>query len=141
MAGIAFGALFANNEIDEERCQEMREVVACGELVFHKAFDEVSDPMSSLQKLVDSGVDRVMTSGLAETASDGSVVIARLVQKAQNQIEILPAGRIGSGNARQLVDLTGCTQIHGSFSNFQSGDYLGEMESVIASLKPAQNGS
>ena len=141
IAGIAFGALTANNEIDQERCQEMREIVANGELVFHKAFDEVTDPASSLQKLIDSGMDRVMTSGLAPTAMDGAAVIGGLIQQAANRIEVLPAGRIGSGNARQLVDLTDCQQIHGSFTNFESGDYCGEIESVIGSLSGDQNGS
>lgn len=123
VAGIAFGALTGANKIDPARCQQIRELAGSAELVFHKAFDSVPDASEALEILIQTGIDRVMTSGLAATAIEGASVIAGLVKQAAGRIEILPAGRIASQNFSELLESTGCDQIHGSFSQ---GGGLGE---------------
>jgi copper homeostasis protein len=133
--GIAFGALTSDGSVDAQRCRQLRELVSEKELVFHKAFDEVADPLQALEQLVTAGIDRVMTSGLAATAEEGASTIARLVQKSQRRIEILPAGGIGSQNAGWLVSQTGCRQIHGSFRHSADGDLGREIRTVVAGLK------
>ena len=125
----------SDGSVDVERCRQLRELVREKELVFHKAFDEVSDPLQSLEQLVSAGIDRVMTSGLAATAEEGASTIARLLQQSQGRIEILPAGGIGSQNAGWLVTQTGCRQIHGSFRHSADGDLGREIRAVIACLK------
>lgn len=132
--GIAFGVLTPDGSVDVERCRQMRELVGDKELVFHKAFDEVTDPLHALEQLDSAGIDRVMTSGLAATAEAGTVTIAKLEQQS-GHVEILPAGGIGSQNAGLLVTQTGCRQIHGSFRHSADGDLEREIRSVIASLK------
>ena len=133
--GIAFGALNSTGQIDAVRCRQMRELVRTGVLVFHKAFDSVADPAAELNRLIDVGVDRVMTSGLAATALAGSAMIGELIQRSSGRIEILPAGRIGAENVAELVSQTGCRQVHGSFRNSGSGDFVEEIRTVIHRLK------
>ena len=132
--GIAFGALTPAGSVDVDRCRQMRKLIGERELVFHKAFDEVADPLEALEQLDSVGIDRVMTSGLAATAEEGIASIAQLEQRS-GRIEILPAGGISSQNAGLLVTHTGCRQIHGSFRNSTDGDLGREIRSVIASLK------
>ena len=132
--GIAFGALHANGQVDAERCRQMRELARDKELVFHKAFDEAADLMEALEVLIEAGIDRVMTSGGGVTAESGASIIAAIVQNSDNRIEILPAGGIGSINARRLVRQTGSQQIHGSFRHSESGNLGEEIRRVIDSL-------
>ncbi len=114
--GIAFGVLDAEGNVHVKRCQEMRRRSDGMELVFHRAFDVTRNWKEALDKLVDCGVDRILTSGQNETAHAGIVELAEMVHHAAGRVEILPAAGISSSNAREIVDKTGVTQIHGSFS-------------------------
>ena len=131
--GIAFGALDEQKAVDSDRCRQMRNIVGSGELVFHKAFDEVTDWQQSLERLIETGINRVMTSGLTPNALEGAETIGKLVEQAAGRIEILPAGRIGADNVLSIVNQTGCNQVHGSFS--KSGDLVDEIGQVIHCLK------
>lgn len=132
--GIAFGCLDQSGQVDVARCREMRSATGSRELVFHKAFDEVTDWKTGLDLLVQAGVNRVMTSGQEPSAIVGIRTIAQLVERAAGRIEVLPAGRIGSENAVEIVDLTGVRQIHGSFSTGRSCDITSEIRLTIDAL-------
>ncbi len=97
------------------------------EVVFHRAFDEVRDPLASLEALRRMGVRRVLTSGQAASAVEGAGLLARLI--AAGGVEVLPGAGVNAGNVAELVRRTGCTQVHGTFR----GD-AGEMRRVRAAL-------
>ena len=122
VAGIAFGCLDENQQVDSQRCKEIRDLAGSREVVFHKAFDDVADWRLGIQRLIDSGINRVMTSGQKDKAEDGLDILGELVKLAAGRIEVLPAGGINSKNATKIVNQTGCNQIHGSFTaNGRSG--------------------
>ena len=52
--GIAFGCLDENANIDIEQTKQMIEIIKeyHGEVVFHRAFDCVSDPYQSIELLI-----------------------------------------------------------------------------------------
>jgi copper homeostasis protein len=114
--GVAFGILTRDRKVDTRRCRTIvRQIIRDGRhAVFHRAFDAVADPFAALEQLIDLGVHRIMTSGGKPTAAAGSGVIERLIERAAGRIEILPAGGIRAGNARRLVERTGCDQVHSS---------------------------
>lgn len=134
VSGIAFGCLDPDGQVDLRRCREMRRLAGERELVFHKAFDDVCDWETGLDRLMEAGIDRVMTSGQASTAHDGIDTLARLVERADHRIEILPAGRIGSPNAVEIVDRTGCRQLHGSFAGNEKNEISAEIGLTIERL-------
>lgn len=138
-AGIAFGCLDSTGQIDQVRCRQIRELAAGAELVFHKAFDEVSNWSAALDTLIECGVDRVMSSGLMATAIEGAPTLSAMVKQAAGRIEILPAGRIGSENARQIVKITNCDQLHGSFSSATNRDTASEIAQTIAQFPSAES--
>ena len=82
---------------------------------FAIALDRLVDQRRSLEPLIDCGVRRVLTSGGAATALEGIDRLRELVEWARGRIEILPAAGICAANARQLIQATGCTQLHGTF--------------------------
>ncbi len=115
--GIAFGCLTAERTIDIARVKQMRELAGDRQLVFHRAFDLVEDWQTALEQLIDAGVDRVMTSGGAESVPQGLQQIRQAVEHSADRIEVIPAGGITQGNLAEILTATSCCQIHGSFSS------------------------
>ena len=116
-AGIAFGVLTTTGTIDMERSREILRLATGRQVVFHRAFDVVPDPLTALKQLIDLGVTRVLTSGQEASAHAGAANIASYVRESAGRIEILPAGGINPSNAGELLRLTGCNQVHASASN------------------------
>ncbi len=115
--GFAIGILKADGTIDEPRLRQAIAHMQDIPCVFHRAFDVTPDPYTALDTLIACGVQRVLTSGQAATAMEGSTVLQKLVARADGRIEILPGAGITPNNAGALLAATGCNQVHGSFSN------------------------
>lgn len=114
--GIAFGCLKSDGNINIEQTREIISVIKKynGEIVFHRAFDCVEDPYQSIETLIEMGVDRILTSGLKAKAMQGIELIAELQEKYGDRIEILAGSGINAGNAREMMERTGISQVHSS---------------------------
>ncbi len=114
--GIAFGCLKEDGNIDAEQTKAIIEIIKKynGEVVFHRAYDCVQDPYASMEMLIDMGVDRVLTSGLEPKAMDGKELIKDLQAKYGDRIEILAGSGMNAGNALEMMDYTGISQVHSS---------------------------
>jgi copper homeostasis protein len=110
--GVVFGILQVDGKVDVRRTKRMRQLIGKRQAVFHRAFDVTPDPLKALEQLVDLGVTRILTSGQQDTAPEGAELIAELVERAGKRIEILPGGGIRPFNVREIVDKTGCRQVH-----------------------------
>ena len=110
--GIVFGVLHPDGSVDTERSRVLIEIGGGRESVFHRAFDAVPTPERALDELIELGVSRVLTSGQLKTASEGRERIREFISHAAGRIEILPGGGIRPHNVQQLVEDTGCTQVH-----------------------------
>ncbi len=115
--GFAIGILTEEGEVDVPRLQQAVAHMQDIPCVFHRAFDVTPDPYQALETLIDCGVKRVLTSGQAPSALSGATVLQKLVTQADGRIEILPGAGITPDKVTKLVVQTGCTQVHGSFSN------------------------
>jgi copper homeostasis protein len=138
-AGFVFGALTAEKTIDGRACEKL--LSACGPVpaVFHRAFDEIADQPAALEELISLGFRRVLTSGGALTAIAGKERLRELIQQAAGRIEILPGCGVNSGNVRDLVALTRCSQVHGSFST-RSGHRVITNGHEVAAARAALRG-
>lgn len=114
--GIAFGILTEDGALDEPRCAQLISQLGAREVVFHRAFDLVPDPGGALERLIDLGVRRVLTSGQEASAYEGAAAIARYREQAAGRIEILPAGGINASTVAHVVARTGCDQVHASLT-------------------------
>jgi copper homeostasis protein len=121
--GVVIGMLKKDGTVDVDNCREL--VVAAGtmEVTFHRAFDRVSDPESSLEEIIAMGCKRILTSGLKPTAPEGSVLLMKLVQQAANRITIMPGSGIRAGNIRALALTTGAKAFHSS-ARLSKGSYM-----------------
>jgi copper homeostasis protein len=112
--GIVFGILTADGRVDGERCRCLLRQAGDRAAVFHRAFDVTPDPFEALERLIDLGFRRVLTSGQEETAYNGAPRIAELIRRCAGRIEVLPCGGINRFTVTDVVARTGCDQVHAS---------------------------
>jgi len=110
--GVVFGFLTVDGEIDQEITKEMMALARPMSVTFHRAFDVCRNPKTTLEQLIDIGVDRLLTSGHAPTAMEGQVLIKELVQQAGPYLIIMPGSGIREHNILELMELTQAREFH-----------------------------
>jgi copper homeostasis protein len=112
--GVVIGMLAEDGEIDIDRCEELVQHAAGMQVTFHRAFDRVRDPLTSLEKIIDLGCTRILTSGLHPNVDLGKEMLRSLVDAAGDRITIMPGSGVRSGNVLELVKFTGARAFHSS---------------------------
>ena len=125
--GIVTGALTDTHEIAEDRTEQLLEAARPLSVTFHRAFDVCVDVAAALERLIQLGVDRVLTSGGGRTAREGAEQIRRLVIQARERIGILAGGGIDGDNVAPIVRGTGVREVHFS---------VWDVEKVRAVVRP-----
>ena len=110
--GVVSGCLTADGEVDAERTGELVQLALPMGFTFHRAFDMVRDPSKSLEMLIESGVDRVLTSGQRATAMEGLANLKQLAKQAGDRIILMPCGSIRAQNIAQVRRETGLAEFH-----------------------------
>ena len=103
--GIVFGFLNESRRINWES-------------VFHRAFDCSDEPEYNIQRLIELGCTRVLTSGLGENVNKGAKLLKQLQEKFGDKIEILAGAGITTENIEYIIKETGVTQVHGTFKKY-----------------------
>ena len=110
--GVVFGILNPDGTIDIERNRELVELAHPMNVTFHRAFDMVRNPFDSLSELINLGVDRILTSGLKQTAILGAELISELVSQADNKLIIMPGSGVKPENIEYLMQKTNAREFH-----------------------------
>jgi len=110
--GVVFGLLKTNGDVDVERTRELVELAHPMEVTFHRAIDMSRDLEASLESVIEAGAKRILTSGAAVNATQGSPRIAGLVQLAGDRIQIMVAGSIRPENVAQIATETRAQHFH-----------------------------
>jgi copper homeostasis protein len=110
--GIVIGVLRRNATVDVDRTTMLIEVARPLSVTFHRAFDVTRDAERALEDVIGAGADRVLTSGQAATAAEGSALITKLVRQAGDAIGIVAAGGINDQNVGRLAAETGVREVH-----------------------------
>lgn len=129
--GVVFGILNKNLSIDESRCAELIALSRPLSVTFHRAFDVVKEPLRELEKLLQLGFDRVLTSGQQENALKGAELIRQLADNAAGRISILAGGGVTEENIATLVKTTGTHEFHFSAKLPQAdGGYVSDLQRI-----------
>lgn len=116
--GVVFGALTADKKLDEPNLEKLIAASKGMEIVFHMAFDELSDEdqPEAIDWLSQAGVTRILTrAGVSGDSLEKRFVhYHRIFEYAKGKIEILPGGGIDLDNRQTFIDQVGVTQLHGT---------------------------
>lgn len=116
--GVVFGALTADKKLDKTNLEKLIAASKGMEIVFHMAFDELSDEdqLEAIDWLSQAGVTRILTrAGLSGDSLEKRFDhYHRILEHAAGKIEILPGGGIDLDNRQIFIDQLGVTQLHGT---------------------------
>ena len=116
--GVVFGALTADKKLDEPNLEKLIAASKGMEIVFHMAFDELSDEdqLEAIDWLSQAGVTRILTrAGVSGDSLEKRFAhYHRILEHAKGKIEILPGGGIDLDNRQTFIDQLGVTQLHGT---------------------------
>jgi len=110
--GVVFGALRPDATIDAGIMRQLIDVARPLPVTCHKAIDATRDPIEALEALLALGVDRVLTSGGADTAASGAATIARMVARAGDALVVMAGGGVRATNVAAIVQQTGVREVH-----------------------------
>jgi copper homeostasis protein len=110
--GVVLGALTRDATVDREMTARLAAAARPLAVTFHRAVDQTPDLGAAVATLVDLGIDRVLTSGGAETAEQGIPTLANLVGRFGASITFLAGGGVRADNAARIVRTTRVPELH-----------------------------
>ena len=119
-SGVVLGMLASDGSVDEVALAGLMAAAQPGgdpelEVTFHRAIDLARDPVEAARTVASLGVERILTSGAAQTALEGAATIRQMVEAtATTKTVVMAGGGVDEGNAAELVAKTGVQEVHGS---------------------------
>ncbi|WP_026562544.1 copper homeostasis protein CutC [Bacillus sp. J37] len=112
--GIVIGALTEDRSINQETLDRLIDASDGLDITFHRAFDEVRDPIRSLDILMSyKEISRILTSGGKNKVPDAVIEIQSLLQRSVNShIEIMPGSGLTAGNLSQFMEQVNISEVH-----------------------------
>jgi copper homeostasis protein len=133
--GIVSGILTKDKNIDIKRTKELIELSRPLEFTFHRAFDEILNPIDGLHQLIEIKTNRLLTSGQKSTAVLGIELIKKLINISDKKIIIMPGSGINSDNILEFKKIES-EKIHGSFiKNPNNKNSISNVDAIFKSVK------
>lgn len=138
--GVVIGLLTKNGEVDILKTKELIQLARPLSVTFHRAFDVTKDANQALIKLINLGIDRVLTSGQEATAFEGLDKISELVELAGDKITIIACGSLNERNIQNFVEKTKVKEVHlTGFTEVESKmQYRNERVFMGGTLRPPE---
>lgn len=115
MDGIVLGVLDERTlQVDRRRTSRLVELAHPLPVTFHRAFDLCPDLPAALDTVIETGAQRILTSGGKLRAADGLAGLGNLVEAARNRILIMPGGGIRATNVQRILRRTQAKEVHTS---------------------------
>ncbi len=110
--GVALGMLARDGSIDSELVARASALARPMQVTFHRAFDLSREPFEALEVLLALGVDRVLTSGQAQSAPAGAALLGSIVLRAEGRLAVMAGGGVRAENVCALVTASRVTEVH-----------------------------
>jgi copper homeostasis protein len=110
-AGIVLGILQSNGQVNIAHTKALVALAKPMQVTFHRAIDMTPDYSKALEDIIETGCDRILTSGQKNTAMEGIENIKTLVKRANDRIEIMAGSGVNTDNALTLLQ-SGVQALH-----------------------------
>ena len=114
--GVVFGLLTVDGDVDVARTRTLVELAQNAprpmEVTFHRAIDMTRNPLAALEDVIQTGADRVLTSGAEPTAMQGSRSIRQMMETANRRIKVMVGGGVRPGNVQEIATRTQAVEFH-----------------------------
>ncbi|MEI8059988.1 MAG: copper homeostasis protein CutC [Ferruginibacter sp.] len=127
--GVVIGLLNKDGSVDKERSKKLVELAYPMGVTFQRAFDRVNEPFQALEDIIETGCERILTSGLVPSCHTGAALIAQLNKQADGRISIMAGSGLKSSNVIEIAKITGIIEFHTSARIFEN--------SVMEFIEPA----
>jgi copper homeostasis protein len=114
--GVVIGMLKRDGTIDAAHCKKLVALAYPMSVTFHRAFDRALNPFEAMEIIIESGCERILTSGHKPVAMEGAALLQDLIRQANERIIIMPGSGVRAANIRELTEQTGATEFHSSAS-------------------------
>ena len=112
--GVVTGALTADGYVDLDFLKSLVSELGSLQWSFHRAFDSVISPMNVMDDLISLNAKRILTSGAAPSADQGTDALRKYITRAADQIEIQAGGGVREDNVLDIIKRSGVTAVHTS---------------------------
>jgi len=135
--GVALGILREDNSVDIDRTRELVDAARPMDVTFHRAFDLTPDLLLALDDVILTGASRILTSGGANDAPEGSAILRKLVANAGDRITVMPGAGLHSANIAQIAAETRAREFHSGLGTVlpYGSTNLAKFESEIHAMK------
>jgi copper homeostasis protein len=120
--GFVFGALDAQGSVNEAACESLLRAAESRPCTFHRAFDAAANLSDSLEKIIQLGFQRVLTSGGKNTLTEGLDQVMALLAQAKERIIILPGGGLNPTHVSRLKESGYLKEVHASCKLAKPGE-------------------
>lgn len=126
--GVVLGALTQKHEIDIASLEKLLSVCEEIEVTFHRAIDELRDPISGIELLSDyPKINTVLTSGGKGSIVNNLEVIHHMIEKSKH-IHILVGGGLSFANIKEVMKRSTATDYHFGTAVRDNHFALGEID-------------
>ena len=94
--GVVFGALRPGGEVDVPSTRQLAECARnadpSAQLTFHRAIDQVADPVAAVDVLAGLGFTRILSSGRSPSVGEGLDTLARMARRSAGRLQVMAGG-------------------------------------------------
>ena len=109
--GVVVGSLTPEGQVQRSHLRDFVGAAQGRTVTFHRAFDVIRNRPAALEVLVESGIDRILTSCGEEHAVDAADELARLVDAAAGRLELMAGGGVRPRDI-PILAAAGCDAVH-----------------------------
>jgi copper homeostasis protein len=127
--GVVLGILQPNGQVNIAQTKALVALAKPMQVTFHRAIDMTIDYLEALEDIIESGCDRILTSGQKNTAMEGIENIKNLVVQASGRIEIMTGSGVNADNAQTLIH-TGVDALHLTGKSIRDSEMVYRKEGI-----------
>ena len=127
--GIVLGILQPNGQVNVAETKALVDLAKPMQATFHRAIDMTSDYLKALEDIIETGCDRILTSGQKNTAIEGIKAIENLVEQASGRIQIMAGSGVNANNAQTII-YAGVNALHLTGQSIRDSEMVYRKEGI-----------